>query len=85
VLATLFAEHDTVVAAWGPKHGEIIRRRLREQPNIDRIPDDGREVLAMAKHSGSNLVCLGVTKDGSPRHPLYVASAQPFIPWERPS
>lgn len=28
-----------------------------------------------------NTVCLGVTKGGSPRHPLYVASATSPVPW----
>lgn len=26
-------------------------------------------------------VCLGTTKDGHPRHPLYVRADQPFVPW----
>lgn len=28
--------------------------------------------------------CLGTTKSGEPRHPLYLASATPLVPWERP-
>jgi len=28
--------------------------------------------------------CLGVTKDGSPRHPLYVRADQPLVPWVTP-
>ncbi len=31
---------------------------------------------------GIRLECLGVTADGSPRHPLYVRSDAPLIPWE---
>lgn len=27
------------------------------------------------------LVCLGKTKDGYPRHPLYVKAVQPFVPF----
>lgn len=27
------------------------------------------------------LVCLGVTRSGAPRHPLYVRSSTPLIPW----
>jgi hypothetical protein len=30
---------------------------------------------------GLRLKCLGVTKDGSPRHPLYVKGDQPLVPW----
>jgi len=27
------------------------------------------------------LLCLGTTKDGSPRHPLYVRADAPLLPW----
>ncbi len=30
------------------------------------------------------LKCLGVTKDGHPRHPLYIRGDQPIIPWSAP-
>jgi hypothetical protein len=29
----------------------------------------------------SGALCLGMNKDGSPRHPLYVKADQPLIPW----
>lgn len=32
----------------------------------------------------STLVCLGTTKNGMPRHPLYVRSDQPLEPWSLP-
>lgn len=35
-----------------------------------------REVVKLAGHGP--LFCLGTTKDGSPRHPLYVPRSQPF-------
>jgi hypothetical protein len=28
-----------------------------------------------------DVTCLGITRDGHPRHPLYVAGAQPLIPY----
>jgi len=56
-----------VVAAWGA--GGTLNGRAREV--------GGR--LAAA---GTRLNCLGVTKDGHPRHPLYVRSDAPLIPWE---
>jgi hypothetical protein len=31
--------------------------------------------------AGHKLWCLGTTKDGHPRHPLYVAAAQPLVRW----
>ena len=30
---------------------------------------------------GAQLVCLGMTKDGHPRHPLYVKADQPLVPY----
>ena len=35
--------------------------------------------IAMARHSGACLVALGFTRDGHPKHPLYVSADQPFI------
>ena len=29
----------------------------------------------------AELECLGTTKAGHPRHPLYVAASQPLVPW----
>lgn len=37
-----------------------------------------RAVTELMKSEGSRGVCLGRTKDGSPRHPLYVKADQPF-------
>jgi hypothetical protein len=34
-----------------------------------------------AKAAGTTLWCLGTTKDGHPRHPLYVRADQPLIPF----
>lgn len=33
--------------------------------------------------AGANLWCLGTTKDGSPRHPLYVRGDQPLVRFGR--
>jgi hypothetical protein len=32
-----------------------------------------------AKAAGTTLWCLGTTKDGHPRHPLYVKADQPLL------
>lgn len=56
-----------VIAAWGV-HGVLNGR--------------GAQVAEMLRARGVNLMCLGTTKDGHPRHPLYLpASAQP-VPYE---
>lgn len=36
-------------------------------------------VRALATECGVTLMCLGTTKDGHPRHPLYVQAAQEFV------
>jgi len=55
----------SVLAAWGA-HGSHMGR--------------AEMIKTSAKGWGANLVCLGTTKDGHPRHPLYVAGNQPFVP-----
>lgn len=37
--------------------------------------------LPLLAKSGARLVCLGKTKNGSPRHPLYIKSNQPLEPF----
>ena len=54
-----------VVAAWGAWRDS--RRDCPPMPNV----------LAIAGH----MHCLGTTKSGAPRHPLYVKGDQPFIPY----
>ena len=59
---------DYVVAAWG-------RERLRIKPRAE-------AVKKMVAKAGVTLWCLGLNKDGSPRHPLYVpgeTALQPFL------
>lgn len=56
--------------------------------------DDAPAVVAWGAHAapdrvaafvrlatGTRLVCLGTTQAGAPRHPLYIAGAQPLVPW----
>ncbi len=56
--------HELIVAAWGT---EAIRRDRRR---VERV----RNIL------GPRVRCLGKTKAGHPRHPLYVPYAQPLVP-----
>ena len=51
-------------AAWGA-HGAHL--------------DRGRQVRQMATSLGVRLHCLGVTKKGQPRHPLYLRYEEPII------
>ena len=56
-----------VIAAWGC-HGTHLRRAQR---------------VVELSANGQPLQCLGVTKDGHPRHPLYVRADQPLIRFGR--
>ncbi len=56
----------TFCAGWGI-HGAHLGRAAR--------------AAKMAEAAGVQLVCLGMTKEGQPRHPLYIANAAPFTPW----
>jgi hypothetical protein len=44
-----------------------------------------RRARDVAQRRGIRWRALGVTKDGSPRHPLYVRADAPLIPWPAPS
>ncbi|WP_071674343.1 DUF1643 domain-containing protein [Nioella nitratireducens] len=51
---------DAVLAGWGV-HGDHLGR--------------GPEVEALLRNAGAELLCLGLSKAGHPRHPLYIAYA----------
>lgn len=70
LVAQIRSHVGSVVAAWGTN------------PAVKRCIDLAyvRQVL-----SESDVRCLGTTKDGSPRHPLYVAADQPLVPWKAPT
>lgn len=55
-----------VVCAWGAAHHAMLR---------------AREVERILRERGAELVCLGTTGKGMPRHPLYVKSDQPLVPY----
>lgn len=44
-------------------------------------PSRVREVAAMLASAGIRLKCLGTTKAGAPRHPLYVRGDQSLLDW----
>lgn len=52
-----------IVAAWGV-HGAHLGR--------------ADQVVALAASVGVGLHCLGTSKEGHPRHPLYIRADQPF-------
>lgn len=67
-LRTLAMQANEIVVAWGANKGPAPGRA-----------DRAAEILAT--HFGPFLKALGVTKDGSPRHPLYVRADAELIDW----
>lgn len=58
---------DTVIAAWGT-HGAHLGR--------------GAEVTTLLRATGQPLFTLGLTKDGHPKHPLYISYTQQPVLWD---
>lgn len=69
-LRRMTARSVTVVCAWGA-HPMAVER--------------GVQVARMLTDVGVSLFCLGTTKSGAPRHPLYVRADQKLIKWEIPN
>lgn len=63
----LMRDAERVVVAWG-----VVPRPMRHLPPL---------VVAIAERLRLRLWCVGVTGDGHPRHPLYVAAATEPVPW----
>jgi hypothetical protein len=61
-----FGHATKIVAAWGA------------HPTVNQKAE---KAMLYLKASGIKLWCLGQTKSGCPRHPLYVRSDQPLIPF----
>lgn len=71
-LAQLFESAEQVVCAWGSAKGAAVRRLL-----------DARLAQMTTLLDGHPLLCLGITCDGSPRHPLYMPYTTQLEPWRR--
>lgn len=82
---TLYEADDDPV---GPENIDWIKKVLRRNNRIvvawgshgDKFMYTNSVVFKLME-SGAELLCLGKTKSGQPRHPLYVKSSQPFIPF----
>jgi hypothetical protein len=63
-LQQAFVDAGAVVAAWGAQPVAAAR---------------AAGVQLLAQQVGARLLCLGTTKEGHPRHPLYVAKGTPLV------
>jgi hypothetical protein len=41
-------------------------------------------VVQVLRAAGAKMLCLGVTKQGMPKHPLYIRGDQPLTEWIAP-
>lgn len=80
------------------ERGEDISTRRRRDCHVRRATRYGkvRPIAAWGAHAlareewptipgAKNMLCLGTTKSGAPRHPLYVPYAEKLRPWVPPS
>lgn len=58
--------NGVAVVGWGA-HGHFMRRDLT--------------AFRIAREVGVTFMCLGITKTGQPKHPLYIAAKQPLVPF----
>jgi len=58
----MFTQAKSIVVAWG----NVAKKNMQKSE------------MARALSGNTNLLCLGTTKSGQPRHPLYVRADQPF-------
>ena len=65
-LEVLLSQYTEAVCAWG----------------ADVKPDRVRAFLKIARKVNARLWCLGTTKKGHPRHPLFVRADQKLIPFK---
>lgn len=63
VLSIAAEQRQPVLCAWG-SHGDFKGR--------------SQTFMGWARILGTPTICLGMTKSGQPRHPLYVPASQPF-------
>jgi hypothetical protein len=66
ILAESKSRNGKIVVGWGI-HGQYLQRHA--------------EVLQIARTINVSLYCLGVTRDGQPRHPLYVSYQRELTGW----
>jgi hypothetical protein len=69
VIAERMAEASVVIAGWG---------------SFPLAAERAKRVLMLAACRSIRMMCLGTTKAGWPRHPLYLRADAQLIPWTMP-
>lgn len=60
--------HNNIFVAWGSHKHPLLKTLARRVANL-------------AGQHKRQLLCLGINKDGMPKHPLYVADKSAFLKW----
>jgi hypothetical protein len=77
----------------GPDNDQVIREELRGCLGVvvcawgvhGTLHGRDRQILALLHGLGVTPLCLGTTKAGQPRHPLYVPSSTPSVEYQAPA
>ncbi|PXV54183.1 hypothetical protein SAMN04487785_11438 [Dyella jiangningensis] len=98
VVVNLFAFRATdpkkipleLVVAMGPNNVMHMREAAKGRDVVaawgaNPLASVTRPALQLLHAYANRVLCLGCTKAGAPRHPLYVAGEQPLIPYEAPN
>lgn len=94
VVANLYALRSTDPAvlrghrdAIGPENDDWLRRLAGEFGDVvcawgaNAEPARSAAVIEILRGAGARLWCLGITKAGAPKHPLYISASQPLLPY----
>ncbi|MDX1816071.1 MAG: DUF1643 domain-containing protein [Marinobacter sp.] len=79
----LWKQEDPV----GPENNEQLYALAKEYGDLvcawggNAKPERVQEVIRILEGAGARLWCLGTTKSGAPRHPLYIKADQKLLPW----
>jgi hypothetical protein len=71
------------VDPWGPDQASVMSAALHQWagPIVAAWGANPLSGMALEKLPPVPMSCLGVTKDGAPRHPLYVRGDAPLMEW----
>ena len=76
----------------GPENDDYLRAAARESGGAIAVAWGANAptqwvdnaLLCFRQGGDPRLRCLGTTKDGNPRHPLYVSGSKVFVDWKKP-
>lgn len=66
---------STILVAWGSAMGAWMA------PRVEHVRARMSGTLEVRSRQHADVICLGVTADGAPRHPLYVAARTAPVRW----